>query len=277
MRALLFFLFAGLLLTSCDEPYVLDTSDGTSRVIIEGLVTNAPTRQYVKVTRSSGFYDTGVSPRITNAIITVSDDAGNVYEFVHNPREHTDSAGYYLPTLPFSGEIGRTYSLSVSIDGIVYDAEDKLNPVTAIDSLSYRLDEDEREDPEEDGKFYEVLIYAKEPQETTDYYLFKFYRNDSLIMQEEDEIYFADDEILGERIDGISSPIYFAPGDRAKIEIFSITRTAFVFYSDLQALLRNDGGLFSQPPANSRNNFSNGAFGYFQASAMHEREIVIEE
>jgi hypothetical protein len=75
----------------------------------------------------------------------------------------------------------------------------------------------------------------------------------------------------------VSSPIYFAPGDRARCEIYSISRNAFVFYSDLQNLLNSDGGLFSQPPSNSRTNLTNGALGFFQASALHVSEIEIKE
>jgi hypothetical protein len=163
------------------------------------------------------------------------------------------------------------------VDGVVYEAQDELHRVTSIDSLSYRVNEEEKEDPEDYGKFYEVLIYCKEPQDTKDYYLFKFYRNDSLQYDFDTDIYFADDETLGENIDGVSSPIFFAPGDWARCEIYSISREAFVFYSDLQSLLNNDGGLFSQPPANSRTNLSNGALGFFQASAMHVSEIEIKE
>ena len=158
----------------------------------------------------------------------------------------------------------------------MYEATDQLFYVTPIDSLAYRLDEDEQEDPEVYGKFYEVMIYAKEPQETKDYYLFKFFRNDSLKTDFDTDIYFTDDETLGENIDGVSSPIYFAPGDRARCEIYSISRDAFVFYSDLQSLLNNDGGLFSQPPSNSRSNISNGALGFFQTSALHMSEIEIK-
>ena len=39
----------------------------------------------------------------------------------------------------------------------------------------------------------------------------------------------------------------------------------------------NDGGLFSQPPSNSRTNLTNGALGFFQASAVEIEEIVIKE
>ena len=277
MKKLIAIIFASVVFWSCDEPVVLDVTQGESRTVIEGQVTNLAGGQYVKVSRSGGFYESGKTPRVTDASVTVKDDAGNEFEFVHNPRNYADSAGYYLPQAPFTGEVGRTYFLTVTVGDQVYEAQDKLIRVTPIDSLAYQIDEDEKEDPEDEGKFYEVLIYAKEPQDTEDYYLFKFYRNDSLKLDFDTDIYFTDDETLGENIDGVSSPIYFAPGDKARCEIYSLSRTAFVFYNDLQSLLNNDGGLFSQPPANSRTNLSNGALGLFQASAVHVSEIEIIE
>ena len=252
-------------------------SQGEARVAIEGQVTNVSGHQYVKITRSAGFYDSGKTPRVIDAIVLVKDDAGNEFPFIHNPGDQADSAGYYLPQTPFTGEIGRTYTLQATVDGQLDEATDQLFYVTPIDSLAYRVDEDEKEDPDVYGKYYEVLIYAKEPQETKDYYLFKFFRNDSLQTDFDTDIYYTDDEVLGESIDGVSSPIYFAPGDRARCEIYSISRDAFVFYNDLQSLLNNDGGLFSQPPSNSRSNVTNGALGFFQASALHVSEIEIKE
>lgn len=272
IAVLIIFLFC-----SCDEPVRLDVSQSESFVVIEGQVTNVAGRQYVKLSRTNGFYDTGRSPKITDASVVVTDDAGNEFPFVHNPNNYADSAGYYLPATAFVGEAGRTYSLFVTADNNQYEAQDKMSRVTSIDSLAYQINEDEAEDPEDVGKIYEVLLYAKEPQDTDDYYLFKFFRNDSLSVGEDGEIYVVDDANLGENIDGIGSPIYFAAGDLARCEIYSLSRTAFVFYRDLQNLLNNDGGLFSQPPANTRTNLSDGAIGFFQASALHEREIEIKE
>jgi hypothetical protein len=276
MKKLLFPIFAAIIFWSCDEPVYLDVNQAEPQLIIEGQVTNVAGHQYVKITRSAGFYDSGKTPRVIDATVRILDDLGNEFSLIHNPGNQADSAGYYLPQTPFTGEIGRTYKLEATVDGQLYEATDKLFYVTPIDSLAYRLDEEEQEDPEVYGKFYEVMIYAKEPQETKDYYLFKFFRNDSLKTDFDTDIYFTDDETLGENIDGVSSPIYFAPGDRARCEIYSISRDAFVFYSDLQSLLNNDGGLFSQPPSNSRSNISNGALGFFQASALHASEIEIK-
>ncbi len=41
---------------------------------------------------------------------------------------------------------------------------DKMYSVTTVDSLTYRINDDEKDDPKDYGRFYEVLIYAKEPQ-----------------------------------------------------------------------------------------------------------------
>ncbi|MGC3945059.1 MAG: DUF4249 domain-containing protein [Chryseolinea sp.] len=264
-------------LSACEKTVMLDISQSQTRVIIEGLVANVPGYQYVKVTRSSGFYETGASPRVQNASVTVTDDAGNRYDFIHNPGGDADSVGYYRPAIPFVGIVGRNYHLEVLVDEQVYEANDMLTPVTKIDSLTSRINEDERDDPDKAGKFYEVLMFAKEPQSTTDYYLFKFYRNDSLTVYTDTDIYYADDELLGENIDGVPSPVYYAPGDRARVEMYSLSRDAYVFYNDLQRLLTNDGGLFGQPPSNSRTNLSNGALGFFQASSVDLNELLVEQ
>ena len=277
MRYILILITAAFVLSACEKTVLLDLNQNTPRVVIEGQVTNKPGYQYIKISHTVGFYTVGGTPAVTDAVVLVTDDLGNEIQFVHNPGNRVDSIGYYLPEFAFEGEVGRIYSLSAMVDGELYEATDKLERVTAIDSLSYRISVDEQEDPKDSGKFYEVLLFAKEPQNTTDYYLFKFYRNDSLKVYSDTDIYYADDEVLGENIDGVASPIYYAPGDIARVEMYSLSRNGFVFYNDLQNLLNNDGGLFGQPPSNSRTNLSNGAFGFFQASALEMKELEIKE
>lgn len=265
-----------LVAAGCEKEYILNTNPAGSLVVIEGIVTDVPGYQFVKLSRNAGFYDTGKTPRITDASVTVTDNMGNITPFVHNPGNHPDSTGYYKPATSFVGNVGRTYKLSVTADGQVFEGEDTMYPVTPIDSLTYGIDGDEQSDPEHPGRFYEVLIYTREPQETKDFYLFNFYRNDSLTVDNPTDIYYTDDVVLGESIDGFAAPIYFSSGDKATVEALSISRQAYVFYSDLFNLLNNDGGMYSPPPANSRNNLTNGALGFFQTSAVNTMDISIE-
>jgi hypothetical protein len=229
------------------------------------------------VSRSADFYSSGQTPRITDAVVSVTDDLGNEYTFVHNPRNHADSAGIYVPETAFVGQVGRTYTLHVTADGELFEATDKMFSVTPIDSLSFRINEDQQDDPDKPGKIYEMLVFAREPQDETNYYLFKYYRNDSLTVFNPTDIYYSDDELLGENIDGIPSPVYYGVTDKARLEVYSLTRKGYVFYNDLSSSLVNDGGgMFGPIPAPPRSNISNDALGFFQVSAINEKEAYIE-
>jgi hypothetical protein len=266
-----------IVLISCEESTQLDLKQTPPKIVIEGVVTNRPGDQSVKVSRSTDFYGSGQTPRVSNATVTVTDDAGMEFNFVHNPRNHADSIGIYVPEVPFTAQSGKTYTLHVSLDGETYDASDKLLSVIPIDSLKFRINEDQQDDPNEEGKIYELLLYAREPQDEKNYYLFRYYRNDSLISYNPSDVYFSDDELLDEKIDGVPSPVYYAANDKARVEVYSLTRNGYVFYSDLYTVLNNDGGgMFGPIPSSPRTNLSNGALGFFQVSAVQDKQTYIE-
>lgn len=277
MRSLFIYIFALVIFASCDEPYQIDEEVTDGRIVIEALLTNRDSMQFVKVTRTSSFYSSDDSPRVTDAIVTVTDGGGVVVNYIHNPSNHDDSVGYYFPGSDFSGVIGQTYHLRVEVDGIVYEATDQLLAVTPVDSLTIDIDEEEREDPEDNGRFYEVLIFAKEPADEVNYYIFKFYRNNELSLANDTDIYYSDDKLLTENINGIAMPVYFGASDTARVEAYSLSRAGYVFFNDLSSLLNNDsGGMFGPIPATPRTNLTNGALGFFQVSAVNSAEIVVE-
>lgn len=275
-RLIYIFLFAAVLF-SCDEPTELDLRQTPSKIVIEGLLTNKPGYQTVKISRSTDFYATGQTPRVTNANVVVTDEAGTEYPYVHNPRNHPDSSGIYLPQTAFTGEPGKTYTLRVDVDGDVYEASDMLLSVIPIDDLKFQINEDQEEDPEEPGKIYELLLYAREPQDEDNFYLFNYYRNDTLIRFNPSDIYYSNDELIAENIDGIPSPVYYGANDSARLEVFSLTRNGYIYYNDLWSILNNDnGGMFGTIPSSPRTNLTNGALGFFQVSAVQEKQVYIE-
>lgn len=277
MRNYLKYILPAIVLISCEETTELDLRQTPSRIVIEGLVTNKPDYQSVKITRSSQFYASGAAPRVTDASVVVTDDTGESFVFVHNPRNHPDSLGIYLPEEDFTGSIGRTYTLRVDAEGETYEASDKMYSVTDIDSLTFRINENQQEDPEEPGKIYEMLLFAREPQDEENFYLFKYYRNDSLTVFNPTDIYYSNDELLGENISGIPSPIYYGVNDKARLEAYSLSRDGYVFYNDLSVILNNDGGgMFGPIPAPPRTNLSNNALGFFQVSAVRAKETYVE-
>jgi len=256
----------------CEKVVEIDIGQSVPQVVIEGLLTDEDTIHFVKVSKSIQFYETGFSA-VTDAIITVKGD-GATYNYTHNPMAIDSMNGYYFSDVEYAGKIGVDYMLSVNVAGVNYSAIDTLRFVTPIDSLLFRLASNPSEEDEADGKIYQALLYASEPQETEDYYQFQFYRNKELITYSSN-IYVFSDIAFGPHLNGLPSPVLFREGELASVRILSISREQYVFYNDLENLLNTDGGMFSPPPANPRNTFTNGALGLWQVSAVSEGSIRI--
>jgi hypothetical protein len=275
--AKLLFSCLALLTAGCDVPIDLDLDQTQPVVSIEALLTDRPGKQYVRLTLSTDFYSQSRPQSISNAIVTLKDDHGESVSFIHYQGTDTDSAGMYFPPAGYAGKVGRTYTITIQAQGSVYEATDKLLRVTSIDSLAYRPNIYAVQDPPPDGKTYELLVYAKEPQNTKDYYMVKYYRNDSLTYRGDTDVYVLDDYGIGEDINGIPSSVLFAISDKAGLEMYSLSRDGFLFYNDLVTIMNSDGGMFSPPPANPRTNFNGRVLGFFQVSAVSSREVVLHE
>lgn len=274
MRLVYFLLLIVMVVSACEETVELDINNSEPVFAVEGLVTDQLRNHYVRVTESVDFYaDNGSNP-IDNAVVTVSDGT-NTFDFDHNPSQIVETEGYYFSRLAFRGEVGKTYDLRVEVGGNVFTATDELFPVAPIDTLTSIINDDEFDDPETPGYFYEILFNITEPQETDDYYLFKFYRNDTLLQDDTNDIYFSNDDLLAENISGVPTAGFFRRFDTGTVEVYSISNSAFIYFNDLTNLLNSDGGLFGAPPVNPRTNIRGGALGYFQTSSVDSESLQI--
>ncbi|MCH7512989.1 MAG: hypothetical protein IH947_03460 [Bacteroidetes bacterium] len=89
-----------------------------------------------------------------------------------------------------------------------FTAIDSMVRVTPIDSLGTQINEHERANAGSDSLYWEVLLYAREPQEVKNYYLFNFYRNGQLARDNIMDIYAFDDTALGGSLDRLASPFF---------------------------------------------------------------------
>ena len=260
-------LFALLMfLTSCVETIEPDLKSFDEKIVIEALVTNTVAPHYVKVTKAVPFYSNQGSLPIDDAIVVISDDAGNLDTLSHM------SDGRY-ETSKVSGTPGIRYHLLVIAEGKDYEATSIMPRLNTIDS-AYATYYEKGDFLHEENSYY-VSFVAKEPQDTKDFYLWKFYKNGELLNQKND-IMIASDELVQEDINGMEAPFPYQLGDTAKVEMYSLTEEAYKFYSGLNSNLNNEGGFFSSPPANPSSNITNGALGLFQTSAVETIEYVIK-
>lgn len=277
MKNIFFILLSAIITFSCEETVILDAKQVEPTLVIESHLTTEKKLHFVKLSLSVDFYFDKKPPAVKDAVVSLIDlTTQDFYVFKHNESGKDNYEGIFVSEESFQGRVGHTYELRVNYDGELYTGKETIFPVTEIEKLKYRLNVAESSDPKKEGYIYEVLLNADEPQDTEDYYMFKFYRNDSLILAREADLYFTDDEFLGERIKDLPLPIAFSKGDKATVAMYSITRQAFIYLSDLMNVMHNDSGMFSPPPANPRNNLTNGAMGYFMASDISEETIMID-
>jgi hypothetical protein len=264
--------FFGALCWGCEETIQLDLEQAPPVVVVDALLTDSMAYNHVRLSRSVDFYYEGRAPVITNAEVQVQDNEGNTYPYFYQEED-----SLYRPSPPFAGEVGKVYTLNVTIDGQTITATDTLRFIAAIDSLRWRESESFFLEPKDDDYIYEVLTYAREPKETEDFYLFKFYRNDTIErFDSETGVFYSDDIGLGEEINDLSGPSLYSLEDTARFEMYSLTPTAFKYYFDLDQLINSDGGMFSGIPANPASNIEGAnAVGFFQVSAISAEEIVV--
>ena len=156
-----------LLALSCVDPYWPNLEGEGDVLVVDGLVTDDPDNQYVRLSFSAPANDQEYIP-VSNALVTVTDDLGQTVIF-----HETDNGNYYPDN--FAGVAGRKYSLSVSLPGGKHYSSD-FQPLTlseTFDSIYYVLESQPTTDPEyniEGVRFYINNIPSAHQEK---YYLFQ--------------------------------------------------------------------------------------------------------
>ena len=125
---------------------------------------------------------------------------------------------------------------------------------------------------EESG--YYTTIRFREPAGRGDYYRINLYTNG--VWRNRNELLFFDDELYDGNYADATFDIFPAQlGDTVTMEMRSIDRPAFDFYTGLVNAQYQGGTPFDSPPANAPTNLSGGALGYFGASALRVASRIV--
>jgi hypothetical protein len=150
---------------SCTKEVILDIPEFEQKIVVDGRIeTGMP--PLVILTKSQNLYgptDFGAlaGSFVNNAVITVSDGTNTVTlteicansidpellpvisEILGIEPEVIVALNFcaYVGLDPeFVGEVGKTYSLNISVDGQTFTSQTSLNPVPVIDSLYFKLE-----------------------------------------------------------------------------------------------------------------------------------------
>lgn len=269
--------FAG---AGCTETMDLELQSTTSRLVVEGGVVELQTMQYIRLTESAPFFQDSASSAITGANVIVS-DGRHSEEF----EEVSELPGFYVSTDKITGVPGETYSLFVS--GIDLDKNGQDETYTATSYMPFVNEPDSIGlEYDEDWKIWKILLYGKDNPHTEDYYMFRVFKNGTLVSENITELNVVSDKFFdGNRAQGAwvqsldataqSKPL--EDGDVISLQMCGITKEYYEFIEAIQREKRGQYPLFSGPPANAPGNISNGALGFFSAYSASFASVVYEE
>lgn len=263
-KPIAFIILSFLMLISCTERIDLELNSTGEQIVIEGEITTEDKAQEVIVTRSAPYF-------ANQAAVPVLDAKVWLYEGDNSWQLHEQRPGHYY-TPKMQGKPGATYQLEVISEGEIYTANSTMPQKVGIDSIRFQKDIFNDND-------MEILLFAQEPGETKDFYMWKYYRNHHL---ETDTITEAmierDDLVNGNYIAwiGVLQVENYELNDTITLEMSNIPKEYYWFLVNLFSETRWRGGPFDAPPANINGNLSNGALGFFTTRAISRETRVIK-
>lgn len=263
MKILLFFsLISSLLLISSCQKVIDIKLDGNEPVPVIEAYIEEDSLCVVQLSSTIDIFDAELPSFVTDAVITISDDQGNNETLLYS------DLGTYRG-ISLRGVVGRTYFLSVTIDGTEYKASSSMKPVVPIDSLVIETDPNFFPPGSLTPFTYQsVNLHYTDPSTAKNSYLLKFVYAPS---SNNDNAYFIDRKYLfnddnkngqAESVTLFSQEL--ESGDVIIAELYSIDQAVFDYYFSIEDALTSNS-FTSAAPANPTTNLSNGALGYFGA------------
>lgn len=251
-----------ILLSGCEKVVELKYKGNQSRIIIEANISNQPGMHFVKITKSIPLPETANYLSVDNAMVTISDDAGN--------RETLSVLGNgRYGTTNLAGVEGRTYTLTVQAENQTYTAQSTMPQLVRFDSVKIEklLVTGETE--------YNFIPVYNDPVATGNNYRFLLSVNGKLINQH----FVQNDQVKNGLVNTVGLEINdddlkFGKGDTISMKMQCIDRGVALFYTSLQ-LMGDSGPGGGTTPGNPPNNISNGALGIFSAHTVQEKINVV--
>jgi len=237
---------------------------------------------------------------LSGAEVYLTDEDGNRYDFEESAEGYVWGDSLSTSFL----QVGTSYQLNVSIDGIRFSGTSAMNPVPPVDSITFKYQEGDFSVAED---YYLAEVVATDLAGAGNTYWIKAWKN-GLYLNKASEINIAYDAgfSVGGNIDGqvFIQPIQelinpfdtdetgealieppYSIGDTIYVEIHSISESAFYFLNEVKIQTVRSGGfgaLFAPPFSNVSTNLMNEdvnsaihPVGFFNVSAISSLEQVL--
>jgi hypothetical protein len=279
------------IVASCTEEIKIDLGTQSPELVVDGFINTEATTHTIYLKKTSDYFSNKQAEVITGAVVTLSDGTNTI-----TLAEDSLVPGSYNTPSNYSGEVGKTYTLTISnvdvnADGVMekYTASSTIPSKPQIDSMIIRKSENNM-----NNDIWDIDIWMQDPKGEKNCYLIKVYKNNICVTDSLQEWGYSSDVIYdgfylqGESFARLSSNkpdevVY--NNDLISLELDGITEDYMNFISDAAQEYWGRNPLFGGQPSNIRTNVKqleptngkNNPHGYFAAYSTNRVTKVYQE
>jgi hypothetical protein len=248
-------------LAGCQKVISLNVNNAAEKYVIEGNVTNLPGPYTVTFSQTDNVFDDYSFKGVSQAKVVINDDAGNS-EILREMQP-----GIYQ-TAVLAGVEGRTYHLSITVEGQSFTSSSTMPRQVNLDSLY-------AEDLLNGAKTVKVVVPVfTDPPEKGNCYRINQYINGTL----DKTLYYENDDFINgqkqsQALERPSADSTLHSGDRVDVEMQCIDYPMYKYWYSADLSSAGNG---SNVPANPVTNIQGGALGYFSAHTSQTRSIMVK-
>jgi hypothetical protein len=256
-------LLASFFAWSCEDVLQLDLSDVHNQVVIEGIVSITPSSSSIKVSLTRNSFDNTQAPKVSGAVVTLSDDQGVTEVVTESP------AGVFVPSV-ITGSPGRTYHLRVVAAGLEFTADSKMPSPMSLDSIRYTKSTS--------WFTYNSTVlkyYLTDTPAVDEYCLIRAYsqNSSSFVWTIYSDKYTDGGHVV------LESPAFTPTSSTVVVEVLSVDKATYEYFYSLRDLLGDNisiPDMLRMTDYNPKSNLTNNALGYFSAQAQSRYIVTIK-
>ena len=296
----IFILLIAFAFFACENIIYPELEPSLEQYVVDAWLNDLPGSQKIFLSKSNNYFMSELPKLLSGAEVYLTDEDGNRYDFEESAEGYVWGDSLSTSFL----QVGTSYQLNVSIDGIRFSGTSEMNPVPPVDSITFKY---QKEDFSTDEDYYLAEVVATDLVGVGNTYWIKAWKN-GVYLNKASEINIAYDAgfSAGGNIDGqvFIQPIQelinpfdtdeagealieppYSIGDTIYVEILSISESAFYFLNEVKIQTVRSGGfgaLFAPPFSNVSTNLMNEdvnstihPVGFFNVSAISSLEQVL--
>jgi hypothetical protein len=252
-----------VMMIACDKvPFSPNVDDYNDNLLVVDAIIGNYSRT-IKLSCTAAFFSGKPYEMVSGAVVEV---ACNEQSFSFKEKEE----GVYVASDKWIPEIGNSYTLKITIDGEIYEANSTMRQPANMHSINVEPDDDD---------WYKIKISYKDNEEKDEHFVFKYTVNN--VLNDSVQTWtIVNDKLVNntwwENIEFFDE-VKAKKEDTIKVINFAISENYYRFLEAAQKDLEEPLPFTSPAGIPIEGNISNGALGFFEVTSSIQDSAVVKE